>query len=124
MLLNGPADVNFMMFQNQYGNYFFAIFGALLLIAMLILVVNLGEPILPKKYLNWIRSNGLLLFMIHQSIIGMVGELFPSVRSLPLMISSVIYLIAIHIVSGPVCWLVNRYIPWAAGKKRLKRITD
>lgn len=116
VLLNSQGDTNFMMYQNQYGNYLYAITGAMCLIFALYFAVKAFDGYLPKKYLLYLRDNGILLFLIHFSIIDMTKRLFPMLNHTSLWISSVVCLIAIHVVGIPVCYMVNQWCPVLAGR--------
>ena len=116
VLLNSQGDTNFMMYQNQYGNYLYAITGAMCLIFALYFAVKAFDRYLPKKYLLYLRDNGILLFLIHFSIIDMTKRLFPMLNHTSLWISSVVCLIAIHVVGIPVCYMVNQWCPVLAGR--------
>lgn len=118
VILNGKNNANFMMYQNQYGNYIYAIVGALSLIFALYFAVNVFEKFLPKQYLQCLRNNGIVLFLIHISIISMVKELIPALNSGFMWISSIVCLIAIHVIGFPVCYVVNKYAPVLAGKRK------
>lgn len=119
VMLNGRNNANFMMYQNQYGNYIFAIAGALCLIFALYFAVIAFERYLPKRYLCYLRDNGILLFLVHISIISMTKEMIPALYNVSTWISSIACLCAIHMVGIPICSIVNRWFPVLAGKKKL-----
>lgn len=118
IMLNGKNNANFMMYQNQYGNYVFAIIGASSLIFALYFAVNLFERYLPKRYLQYLRENGILLFLVHIPIITMVKELIPVINTMSAWTSSIICLVAIHIIGFPTCYVINKWFPLLAGKQR------
>lgn len=118
IILNGRYNANFMMYQNQYGNYIYAILGALFLIFALYFFVNLFDQYLPKRYLQYLRDNGIVLFLIHISIISMVKELLPILNTVELWISSIVYLLSIHIIGFPICFVINKWMPILAGRQR------
>lgn len=115
IVLNGRDGSNFMMASNAYGNYYFAILAAGCLIFANILMFDLGEKVLCKKYLLFLRSNSLLLFPLHVTILRIFNYYF-SMSDWNMWISAGIRIIIIHIFIIPCCYIVNRYIPILGGK--------
>lgn len=116
IVLNGRDGSNFMMYMNEYGNYLYAIAGAGSLIICTIIFLDISQPLLPKKYLFYLRRNSLILFPIHMLILRMVQILYPQINTYNLWVQSVINLVLIHIFMIPVCWVINQYLPIFAGK--------
>ena len=71
-----------------------------------------------KKYLLFLRKNSLILFPIHILILRVVLILYPQINTYNLWIQSVLNLVLIHIFMFPACWLINRYLPVFAGKRK------
>lgn len=109
---------NFMMYMNEYGNYFYAITGANALIICTFIFLDISQPWLPQKYLLYLRKNSLILFPIHILILRVFQILYPQINNYNLWIQSVLNLVLIHIFIFPVCWLINRYLPVFAGRRK------
>lgn len=118
IVLNGRDGSNFMMYMNEYGNYLYAIVGASALIICTFIFLDISHPCLPKKYLLFLRKNSLILFPIHILILRVVLILYPQINTYNLWIQSVLNLVLIHIFMFPACWLINRYLPVFAGKRK------
>ncbi|MUH38098.1 hypothetical protein D9O36_19775 [Zobellia amurskyensis] len=110
----------FLMFINEYGNYFYAIVGALSGTLFFFNFIFLFEKILPKKALIFLSINSLIFYPIHLDILAFIGKVFSYLNtskiewSLPYLNAIITMLIII-----PCIYLVNRYLPVLSGKKKV-----
>ena len=114
VILNGKTGNNFMMYINEYGNYFWAVSGASLLIVFMILALDV-MPVLPKRYLQFLRDNSLILFPVHLIIIRFINLVY-DFDGINLWLYAMTCLGCIHILIVPICRSINKYIPLLAGR--------
>ncbi|WP_415669093.1 acyltransferase family protein, partial [Zobellia roscoffensis] len=66
----------FLMFVNDYGNYFYAMLGAVSGVLFFFSLIFLLEKILPKSGLVYLSINSLIFFPIHLLILTFMNKIF------------------------------------------------
>ena len=115
-------DALFLMFVNKYGNYLYALPGAVLgiFIFVALVVICVRTRCFPKRLFMFFSTNSLVLFPVHLMALSFVSKVveFASVGAcigdgLAMSFLKLFCIIAIALVITPV---INRYFPALAGK--------
>ncbi|WP_339714810.1 acyltransferase [uncultured Kriegella sp.] len=110
----------FLMFINEYGNYFYALLGATSGILFFINLIFLSEKILPKQALIFLSINSLIFYPIHLDILAFISKVFSYINlsgidwSLPYLKVAITMLLII-----PCIYIFNMYLPVFSGKKKV-----
>lgn len=90
-------------------------------------VIHAGKIVLPEKMsrtLAKIGMNTIIIYGTHHIIYATIGVLlgYTDFGSIPL-IPGVIMLLGVTILEIPIIYIINRWVPWLAGKRKRKPST-
>jgi fucose 4-O-acetylase-like acetyltransferase len=108
---------NFLMFINQYGDYFYAVLGSISGIFFFCNLIFVSKDYLPKSGLLFLSINSLVFYPVHLDVLALLGKImsyitFPSVVIIFLPLIKVLFVTVLII---PCIWYINKYCPIMAG---------
>ena len=114
-------NCQFLMFANKYGNYWYAIIGAItgIVIFMIMIFVSMRSRFFPTTFFMFFNRNSLVLFPIHLMLLSFVNK-FAELISLDRFLSnelivSLFKLIVIVILVFIITPSINKYFPILCG---------
>ena len=110
--LNGHVDLWGIQFNNIFLYVFNSITGSLTIIFMM-------KKVNRSKVLDFLGQNTLIIMATHQLIIKFILE-----SSLGIKLNKFIILCLVLAIEYPIIKIINRYLPFMLGKKRIKTIKN
>lgn len=110
----------FLMFINEYGNYFLAIIGATAGIVFYLSVIISCRAWLPRKILSYFSEHSLVIFPLHLIILAGLNKIcdyLPYLGDLKRMKACFMFGIVL-ILLVPLIFIIDRWFPWLNGKRR------
>ena len=111
-IINGRVDLWGLQFNNIFLYVFNSIIGSLAIIFMM-------KKINRSKVLDFLGKNTLIIMATHQLIIK-----FILASSLGIKLNKFIILCLVLAIEYPIIKIINRYLPFMLGKKRIKIIKN
>lgn len=122
--LNSMIDI----FYNKLGNYILFYTAA---ISGILLVVVLIKALTTSFSLEYIGRNTFILLAFHQSVIfDVIRQIVKRSNSLSTffennhLIMGIFYLATTLVISIPIIFIINKYLPFLVGKKKHKKLND
>lgn len=118
-----PVNNLIMVVDNEYGNYFLFLIGALVGISSIVAFCKLLENIcFPLTFLLFVGRNTLIVLGFHLIAMSFIKAIALFLLRLPLSVfeqtfGAIILALGSIIFCVPVILIVNKYFPWFIGKK-------
>ena len=111
-LINGKVDLWSLQFNNLFLYVFNSIVGAFA-------IIFITKKINRSKVLDFLGQNTLIIMATHQLIIK-----FILATSIGTKLNKIVLLCLVLIIEYPIIKIINRYLPFMLGKKRIKTIKN
>ena len=111
-LINGKIDLWSLQFNNLFLYVFNSIVGAFA-------IIFITKKINRSKVLDFLGQNTLIIMATHQLIIK-----FILATSIGTKLNKIVLLCLVLIIEYPIIKIINRYLPFMLGKKRIKTIKN
>jgi fucose 4-O-acetylase-like acetyltransferase len=108
----------FLMYSNEYGNYLFAICGALSGVIFFVNFIFSVEFFLPKHKILYLSTNSLIIYPIHLNLIALLAKIFSYTKLSPVAQEYIVFLELnlVIILLLPIIYVINKYFPFFTGK--------
>jgi hypothetical protein len=112
-------NTDFLMFTNQYGNYLYAIIGAVSGMFFFCNLVFISRNYLPKSGLLFLSTNSLVFYPVHLMILALLSKILSYITFTPeiIFIVPLIKVVFTVVLLIPCIWYINKYLPIMAGRK-------
>ena len=111
-LINGKVDLWSLQFNDLFLYVFNSIVGAFA-------IIFITKKINRSKVLDFLGQNTLIIMATHQLIIK-----FILATSIGTKLNKIVLLCLVLIIEYPIIKIINRYLPFMLGKKRIKTIKN
>lgn len=124
----GIVSIPILMHFNTATKCFYEYFESVIGLALIIMI---AKTIKTNKYISFVGANTLLYFVLHGKTIAIVEKIlstklsgfyqFCLSNSFTSSLMAIVITIVISFILIIPAYLINRYLPWMIGKKRVKR---